>query len=395
MTERKNGHWSKSLQREAELIYAWETVKGCIPRINSKTAVNTLVGVGSVLSFSGCAEVNSQRTALATETVSPRPSDTFTITPPPTLTEIPTVTETPTVTPSPTESCMINGTVFAETNRHPDGGYIYPVEMSKIDKPLNQWTPEEETQIVDAAGNPIYDGVKAIADSPWVADNKLDYVATWVGKGCGYGLLFEDREGQPVWATDDRDRAMGRPDGNGLGAGVQEIPDPPVDGQTELIVGKDQTLVLVRNTDQIIGRYDPVTQKWEIFTGFEATATPKPEVINYPGITDPIGWRDAVDLSAEDCDQDLIYEYAENPDAGDRGGIVYFVDLMKKAFNIEFGPPPGYQIPPDVQNFRGMRHPDNTCWILWVKYQNEQYLVYPNNDEQTVIIPVNGGPGLP
>jgi hypothetical protein len=207
--------------------------------------------------------------------------------------------------------------------------------------------------------------------------------------------MFADQEGQRVWATNNLDMAMGRPDGNGLGAGKQEIPDPPIDGRMELVVGKQQTLVLAREADQIIGKYNPVTQKWEIFSGFEATATPKPEVINYPGITNPISWKDAVDLSAKDCDQDLIYEYAENPDAGDRGGIAYFVDLMKKAFNIEFGPPPGYQIPTDAQDFKGISHPDNTCWILWINYHNEQYLVYPNNDGQTVKIPVNGGPSLP
>lgn len=383
-------HWSKSLKREVELTYAWETIKGYFPRLNFKTAFTIIAGSGAL---TGCAEATSQRIALATETTNPPPAETFTVIPSPTLTETPLPSETATVTPSPTESCIINGVTFTEANRHPDGGYRYPSGMSKIDKPLNQWTQAEKTTIVDATGNPIYEGVRAINQSAWVRENNLNYAGAWIGRGCGYGLMFNNDEGNRVWATDNLDRVMGRPDGNGLGAGVQEIPNPPVEGRQELVVGKEQTLVLVRNIDQIIGKYNPVTQKWEIFSGFEATSTPPPEVINYPGVTDPITWGRAVDLAAVDCDQNLIYEYATNPEAGDIGGMEYFSVLMNRAFNIQLGPPPTYNSPPEVQGYRGMRLPEITCWILWLKYNGEQYLVYPNNGGQTVIIPVSGGPG--
>ena len=91
-----------------------------------------------------------------------------------------------------------------------------------------------------------------------------------------------------------------------------------------------------------------------------STQTAIPEVITFPGVTHPVSWKDAVSLAGSDCDQDLIYKYASNPEAGDRGGILYFVDLMKKAFNIDFGPPPSYLIPTEVRDFRGMSLPDST-----------------------------------
>ncbi len=176
-----------------------------------------------------------------------------------------------TITPTPQESCLIDGTVFAEGNRHPDGGYRYPADMSKIDKPLNQWNQAERTTIVDAAGNSIYDGVGYIANSGWVSDNKLNYAGTWIGRGCGYGLMFEDQNGQDVWATNVLGMAMGRPDGNGLGFGAQPIPNPGIEGRMELIVGREQTAVWVRGTDQIIGKYDPVTQVWNFEQAYRPT----------------------------------------------------------------------------------------------------------------------------
>jgi hypothetical protein len=146
--------------------------------------------------------------------------------------------------------------------------------MSKIDKPLNEWTQAEKTTIVDAAGNPIYDGVRAIANSRWVSDNQLNYGGTWIGRECGYGLMFNNIEGNKVWATNVLGMAMGRPDGNGMGIGVQSIPNPGIEGHLELIVGREQTVVWVRGSDQIIGRYNPVTQTWSIEQVFRVTETP-------------------------------------------------------------------------------------------------------------------------
>jgi hypothetical protein len=123
-----------------------------------------------------------------------------------------------------------------------------------------------------------------------------------------------------------------------------------------------------------------------------STATPLPEVINYPGITDSVSWKDAVDLSAEDCDQQLMQELRNQYGTGD-GSVIYFTRLLAKAFNIEVGGPPGYDVPSsEINHWLGIHHPDNSCYILWAVYHNVAFLVYPNEYGQTVIIPVTDGP---
>jgi hypothetical protein len=196
-----------------------------------------------------------------------------TITPSAVVTPTPISTQAPTVTPIPTMSCLIDGTIFTEANHNSDGSYMFPVEISKIDKPLDQWTEAEKVQIVDAAGNPIYDGVRTIVNSRWVSENMLKYVATWEGKGCGFGLMFTNQNDDFVWATNILGNPMDRPDGNGVGFGVQIIPNPGIEGHLELIVGKEQIVVWIGGADQIIRMYDPMTQTWELSPG---TPVPAP-----------------------------------------------------------------------------------------------------------------------
>jgi len=187
--------------------------------------------------------------------------------------------ETPTLPPTAGENGVVPATTQPPETCKIDGlqlGSKYPAEVSGLVKPINEWTDSEKQNIVDADGNPIFAGVKAIADSAWATGHGFQVAGTWVGKGCGYGLLFKDVNGNLVWAADGQGQALGRPDGNGIGVGFVTMPGFGGPGEPGLIVGKEQELVWIAD-GVVVGKADPVRHVWN---KLEAAATPEVAAIS-------------------------------------------------------------------------------------------------------------------
>jgi len=186
--------------------------------------------------------------------------------------------ETPTLPPTAGENGVVPATTQPPETCKIDGlqlGSKYPAEVSGLVKPIGEWTDSEKQNIVDADGNPIFAGVTAIADSAWATGHGFQVAGTWIGKGCGYGLLFKDVNGNLVWAADGQGQALGRPDGNGIGVGFVTMPGFGGPGEPGLIVGKEQELVWIAD-GVVVGKADPVRHVWN---KLEAAATPEPTAV--------------------------------------------------------------------------------------------------------------------
>lgn len=175
-----------------------------------------------------------------------------------------TETPTPPAASTPTAACLLGETVFSVANILAEGQYQWPADVIGLARPLEAWSMRDKQMIGDASGAAIIGGAASIANSEWVSDNELVLVGTWVGKGCGYGLLFKNKDGQIVWATGRSGKPLDRPDGNGFGDGVNVIPDPGYpEGEIGLVVGNTQKVVWRDAKGNIVMVFNELSNTWD------------------------------------------------------------------------------------------------------------------------------------
>jgi len=205
--------------------------------------------------------------------------------------EVRVATFTPVIAPPPaTDAMPVEASATLQTCvldrddlfavKGPNGGALVPGEniIASLDSPL-KWDEKEKSNIVGVDGQPVWPGLMAIGESEWAVGNRLDSVGAWAAVGCGVRQIFRDEVGRLVWATvvdplTGQEVVSGLPDGNGVGTGVDEIPNLGAPGEPYLVIDKDGVVLAWKSGIELGWLYDEVRKVWMPFVPFTETPVP-------------------------------------------------------------------------------------------------------------------------